>query len=113
MSFQTNLKTARKAKGLTQLQVAELLGVTKSTYCGYETGKRQPDVKKIKRLAEILSVPADTLLETEKAPAISDEGMSPERKELLAIIDDLDDEAVKGLLDVVRAVKSLRGSKQE
>lgn len=113
MSFRDNLRAARKAKQLTQQQVADILGVTKSTYCGYETGKRQPDVKKIKRLAEILNVPADILLETENAPAISGESMSAERMELLALVDTLDDEAVKAVLEVVRAVKSLRGTAQE
>lgn len=65
MEFAHNLKNARIAAGLTQQQVAEQLGITKSTYCGYETEKRQPDVQKIKMLAEILKVSADTLLGTD------------------------------------------------
>ena len=48
MSFAEQLKQARIAQGLTQQQVADLMGITNSTYCGYETGKRQPDVVKIK-----------------------------------------------------------------
>lgn len=64
MGFAEQLKKARLARGLTQQQVAEALGVTNSTYCGYETGKRQPDVMKIKRLADILHTSGDVLLET-------------------------------------------------
>lgn len=64
MSFAEQLKRARIAQGLTQQQVADLLGITNSTYCGYETGKRQPDVAKIKRLASVLNTSGDILLET-------------------------------------------------
>jgi len=38
--------------------------IDKSTYCGYETGKRQPDVAKIKQLSAFLGVSGDVLLET-------------------------------------------------
>lgn len=64
MSFAEQLKRARIAQGLTQQQIADLMGITNSTYCGYETGKRQPDVAKIKQLANILNTSGDVLLET-------------------------------------------------
>lgn len=70
MGFPEQLRKARIASGLTQQQVADAMGITNSTYCGYETGKRQPDVQKIKQLSKILGVSGDSLLETgyEKAP---------------------------------------------
>lgn len=64
MSFPEQLRQARVAKGLTQQQIADSLGVTNSTYCGYETGKRQPNIEKIRLLVNILEVSSDTLLET-------------------------------------------------
>lgn len=72
MSFAENLKKARQNVGMTQQQVADRMGITKSTYCGYETEKRQPDVQKIKQLSKILGVPSDFLLETENAPVQKD-----------------------------------------
>ena len=45
MSFTERLKEARISVGYTQQQVADAMGITNSTYCGYETGKRQPDDK--------------------------------------------------------------------
>ena len=63
MSFPEQLKKARLAKGYTQQQVADIMGITNSTYCGYETGKREPDVPKIKKLAALLGVSGDDLLE--------------------------------------------------
>ena len=63
MGFPKQLKRARLNMDYTQQQVADLMGITKSTYCGYETGKRQPDVAKIKQLARILNTSGDILLE--------------------------------------------------
>ena len=79
MEFHVNLRNYREAAGLTQIQVAEKLGITKSTYCNYESGKREPDVAKIKKIAKALGISADELLETghsEKTfPAISNAAM--------------------------------------
>ena len=61
MSFTERLKEARISVGYTQQQVADAMGITNSTYCGYETGKRQPDVAKIKQLAKILKTSGDFL----------------------------------------------------
>lgn len=82
MSFQEQLKKARLLRGYTQQQVADALGITNSAYCGYETGKRQPDVAKIKQIANILETSGDVLLETgfgadikkSPAPAEADTG---------------------------------------
>ncbi|MBQ6432162.1 MAG: helix-turn-helix transcriptional regulator [Oscillospiraceae bacterium] len=77
MSFPERLRKARKQRGMTQQQVADLMQFDKSTYCGYETGKRQPDLQKIKQIASILGVSGDELLETGRtAPdrrAVTDE----------------------------------------
>lgn len=72
MSFQERLRSARKKCGLTQQQVAAEIGVTPSTYCGYETGKREPDVEKIKLLASVLHISADSLLDTNAATSHDD-----------------------------------------
>lgn len=64
MSFGEKLRAARENKGYTQQQVADYMQIDKSTYCGYETGKRQPDVQKIKQLTKILGISGDDLLET-------------------------------------------------
>ena len=75
MGFGEKLRAAREKSGMTQQQVADIMQIDKSTYCGYETGKRQPDVQKIKMLSQILGISGDELLETgyEKAPTASGE----------------------------------------
>ena len=48
--FYENLKLAREQKGLSQKDVAEKIGVAKSTYSLYESGNREPNVQTIKKL---------------------------------------------------------------
>ena len=62
MSFSASLRQARQRAGLTQQQVAQVLGITTSTYCGYETGKRQPDIQKLRLLSLVLRISGDELL---------------------------------------------------
>lgn len=66
------LRKARKDAGLTQKQVAVAIGVTESAYCGYETGKRQPDALKIKQIAQVLGISGDYLLDIDAADSAQD-----------------------------------------
>ncbi len=58
-----NLKTARKAKGITQKQIAEELGKYQSDYSEYETGKIQLDYDKIVYLCRRLDITPNDLFE--------------------------------------------------
>lgn len=96
MSFGEKLRKAREDRGYTQQQIADSMGIDKSTYCGYETGKRQPDVIKIKQLSRILGVSGDDLLETDFAGAqpsvmLSDTDKRDIAKDLEAMMAQLDD----------------------
>ena len=62
ISFPALLKAARQRQGLTQQEIADALGVSPSAYCGYETGKRQPDLSRLAQLSALLSTSADALL---------------------------------------------------
>lgn len=60
--FNENLKAARERRNMTQKEVADSIGVAKSTYSLYESGQREPNVQTIKKIADILNVSADDLL---------------------------------------------------
>lgn len=79
MTFGERLKQFREGCGYTQEELAEMVGVAKTTITGYEKGNRKPDVSKIKKLAQALGITGDQLLgtgfETEKAPLYSSEAM--------------------------------------
>lgn len=69
--FNENLKVARERRQLTQTQMADALGVAKSTYSLYESGKREPNVQTIKKISDILNVSADELLGLIQEPQLS------------------------------------------
>ena len=56
------LKELRKAKGLTQEQLGELVNVTKVSICCYENGTRTPNLDTFQDLLNVLEVSADYLL---------------------------------------------------
>lgn len=65
MTFGDRLREIRKTRGLTQEQLAQMIGVAKSTLTGYERDNREPNVLTITKLAQVLGVTGDDLLGTE------------------------------------------------
>ena len=55
----------RKAKGMTQKEVADILGIVPKTVSKWETGRGFPDVSTISALADILGVSEKTILSGE------------------------------------------------
>ena len=66
--FNENLKEARLKSGLSQKDLSENIGVANSTESLYESGKREPNVDTIKKIASALNVSADMLLGLEAEP---------------------------------------------
>lgn len=56
------LREVRKAKGLTQTELGELIGVGKSAICCYEKGTRNPTLEALISLILVFGVSADYLL---------------------------------------------------
>lgn len=51
IEFNTKIKTLREILGYTQQQVADYLGIDKTTYAHYEAGRRLPNMEKLRKLA--------------------------------------------------------------
>lgn len=60
------IKDLRKSKGLTQLQLSELLCVTDKAVSKWELGEANPDISLLPRMAEIFGVTLDYLLTGKK-----------------------------------------------
>lgn len=55
-SIHSYLKEARINKGLTQEEAADRIGVTLQAVSAYESGKRQPGIDMLMKLAEVYEV---------------------------------------------------------
>ncbi|MBQ2986939.1 MAG: helix-turn-helix domain-containing protein [Tyzzerella sp.] len=65
MAFYERLKEARVNARLTQEQLAEKIGVAKTTLSGYENGNREPSVATVAKLMQALQVDANHLYQDE------------------------------------------------
>jgi len=63
MTFGEKLKEARKKTGLTQEELAELIGVSRAAVAKWETDNGLPDIQNLKAAAELLDVSIDYLLD--------------------------------------------------
>ena len=70
-NFGTNIAIMRKQKGLTQNQLALLVGVTAQAVSKWETNESLPDIALLPKIAEIFRTSIDTLFSSfdEKSPA--------------------------------------------
>ena len=71
--FANALRKLRTQRGLTQIQLANLMFVNKATISKWESGSRLPDITMITRLVRVLDVDVGTLL---SAASKSDESPS-------------------------------------
>jgi transcriptional regulator with XRE-family HTH domain len=60
------LRTLRKRSGLSQADVAQRLGITRSAYSYYESGKVLPNLVSIRKLAEVFQVPVTMIVYPEE-----------------------------------------------
>lgn len=88
MNFGNRLKTLRIKKKLTQQQLADLLGLTKSVISAYENGLRYPAYDVLIKIARIFKVSTDFLLGVEIKREIDTSGLTDEQIEALIVLID-------------------------
>ena len=62
MYIAQNLKYLRKKKGKSQEEMAQELGLNRSTYSGYENEVAQPSLELLLQLSQIEQIPLEVLL---------------------------------------------------
>ena len=95
-----NIKEIRVRKNLTQLQVANALGVSSVVYSRYETGNRQPSVDALIRLAVLFGVTVDYLLGRQE---VEDSTLSEYEIQLLVASRNADERAKEDALNMLLA----------
>ena len=81
MKLDEKLISLRKENGLTQLNVAEELDISRQAISRWESGVAMPSTENLRRLSELYSVPIDYLInEDSEQPARGEEDNGEKRK---------------------------------
>lgn len=95
----------RKNLHLTQQELANKLGIKRTTYCSYENGKSMPSAENLIKLADFFNISTDSLLGRE--PEIVDlRAISAnQRLAVEAIVNKLTDEQVARVVGYIDNLK--------
>lgn len=74
------LKIIRKANKFTQQGLADAIGIERSTYASYETGRNKPDVNLLSKIAKVFDVSSDFILEIDTTVPLNVEDISVKYK---------------------------------
>lgn len=76
MAYYDRIKEARLTCGLTQEQIAQKIGVAKSTFTGYEKGNREPTMALLGKIMDVLHVDANYIFQDELQDELPKETVS-------------------------------------
>ena len=99
----TMISSLRKDKGMTQLELAEIMGVTDKAVSKWERDLSCPDINSIPKLAEILEISVEDLIQGKTETKEQD---TKEKKENISRnkVDEIIDTALKGIAVTVLSV---------
>lgn len=81
------LRELREYRGLSQVEVAEKLGVSRQSYNFYENGKRDPNTEILKTMADFFEVSLDCLVGRETKKYKDDfQAMFPNNENIIELI---------------------------
>ena len=87
------IKELMQEKGVQQQQMAEFLNVSRATIYKYQQGKAEPNIKTLIELADYFDVSLDYLCGRQNKNLIFADSLSKNKKELINLIKDLDDDS--------------------
>lgn len=107
------LRELRKAKKMTQQEVASILGVERSTYGKYETGAITiANVDLLQRLSELYGVSSDYIRGISDSRLLEPSpDISSAKAAMIRLIDGLSDQQAEQLLTIAQAALSINGDK--
>lgn len=83
VDFGQRIKLLRQSKGLTQKQMADKLGLTKSVISAYETDMRMPSYDVLVKIAAHFNVTTDYLLGVQHQAMVDISGLSQEDSQMV------------------------------
>ena len=86
MDFGSKLKELRIQNGLTQKQLADQLGVTKSVVSFYERQERTPPPEVLRKMAAVFRVSTDFLLDIDSTKRLDVSDLDDEDIQLVSLL---------------------------
>lgn len=118
-TFKDMLKFLRSRDNLSQSELADKLGVAKSTISMYEVGKREPDFETLEAIADLFNVDMNFLLgkegsENDNHYYLNDETReiaqevfeNPDLRSLFHVARDIDPEELRAHIDFMKKLKA-------
>lgn len=96
-----NLKLLRKNLGVTQDDVARAINIPKPTYSHYETGRNEPDIQTMIKLANYFNCSLDYLLGYRPQQKKITEQLTDDQKRVMYFVKKMNEKEVIALLGVV------------
>lgn len=113
MTFGEKLKIARKAKKLTQKQLADLVGAKHNSVSDWESDKSKPDMDTVELICGALDLTPTYLMGTksdeEYGDIIGELMNQPELLDLARCFKDLSKEDKKAIMQIVNSLSKNRG----
>jgi transcriptional regulator with XRE-family HTH domain len=96
------VRAARTRLGLNQSEVAERVGISNEVYGRLERGLMMPRLATFLRLCDVLGVEPNDLLLASPGPQLRNDGMPPELRRLMAVLEHADPVVIKRVTEVAR-----------
>lgn len=96
------IKRARKMRGLTQEDLAEMIGLKRAIVSKYESGAVSPSADMLRKMSEALGVTVDYLLADDEPPAmtpLSRADLTEEDTQSLAVELEVPESAIDEMID--------------
>ena len=106
--FKDRLREARQNRGMTQAELAQKIRAVNSTVAGYESGRSEPDMKRLAAIITALDVDANWLLADEMDSSSSKRNIPSDESRLIAKRFDNLDEYGKHMLRIVSEAEADR-----
>lgn len=88
MDFGSKLKELRAQNGLTQKQLADQLGITKSVVSFYERQERTPSPEVLRKMASVFRVSTDFLLDIDRTKRLDVSDLDDDDIQLVSLLVD-------------------------
>lgn len=96
------IKTMRLSRGMSQAELAAMVGLRRSAIGNYENGIREPDLDILEALADAFNVSLADLMQSPSAPVRTD----PQESELINIYRNLNSTGQAALIGTARGLSA-------